>query len=77
VKQSDLGEYEENAREEKYTIYTSKAPTPPQIKPYGWQTPIPPPPQSANREESRGFVKMSVNYLSVSIYLISISPFST
>jgi hypothetical protein len=36
VKQSDLGEYEENAREKaKYTIYKAKAPTPPQTKPYG------------------------------------------
>jgi hypothetical protein len=34
VKPSDLGEYEENAREKKiYIIYTAKAPTPPQIKP--------------------------------------------
>jgi hypothetical protein len=32
VKQNDLGEYEENAREKaKYIIYKSKAPTPPQI----------------------------------------------
>jgi hypothetical protein len=30
VKQSDLGEYEENAREKaKYTIYKAKASTPP------------------------------------------------
>ena len=36
-----------------------------------------PPRKSANREESRGLVKMSANCLSVSMYLISISPFST
>jgi hypothetical protein len=34
VKQGDLDEYEENAREKtKYTIYKVKAPTPPQTKP--------------------------------------------
>jgi hypothetical protein len=39
VKQSDLGEYEENVREKQTIhVYKSKAPTPPQIKPYGWQT---------------------------------------
>jgi hypothetical protein len=63
-------------RKEKYTIYKAKAPTPPQTKPYGWQTSISPR-KSANREESRGLVKMSANCLSVSIYLISMSPFST
>jgi hypothetical protein len=64
--------------QEKRKIYNIhvKAPTPPQIKPYGWQTPIFPR-KSANLEESRGLVKMSANYLSVSIYLISISLFST
>jgi hypothetical protein len=36
-----------------------------------------PPRESVNREESRGLVKMSANCLSVSIYLISMSPFST
>jgi hypothetical protein len=54
----------------------AKAPTPRQTKPYGWQIPISPC-KSANREESRGLVKMSANCLSVSIYLISMSPFST
>jgi hypothetical protein len=38
VKQSDLGEYEENIRE-KQNIQ-DKAQTPPQTKPYRWQTPI-------------------------------------
>jgi hypothetical protein len=37
----------------------------------------PPPRKSANREESRGLVKIPANYLFVSMYLISISPFST
>jgi hypothetical protein len=74
VKQSELGEYEENAREKaKYTIYKAKTPTPPQAKPYGWETPISPC-KSANREESKGLVKMSANCLSVSMYLISMSP---
>jgi hypothetical protein len=63
-------------RKAKYTIYKAKALSPPQIKLYGWQTPIPHR-KSANREESRGLVKMSANCLSVSMYLISISPFST
>jgi hypothetical protein len=58
-----------------YNIHV-KSPTPPQTKPYGWQTPIPHC-KSANQEESWGLVKMPVNCLSVSIYLISISPFST
>jgi hypothetical protein len=35
------------------------------------------PRKSANREESRGLVKMSANCLLVSTYLISMSPFST
>jgi hypothetical protein len=29
-------------RKAKYTIYKAKAPAPPQTKPYGWKTPIPP-----------------------------------
>jgi hypothetical protein len=41
VRQSDLGEYEENAREKQnIQVYKVKAQTPPQTKPYGWQTPI-------------------------------------
>jgi hypothetical protein len=40
VKQSDLGEYEENDKEEQNI--QDKSPTPPQTKPYGWQAPIPP-----------------------------------
>jgi hypothetical protein len=35
------------------------------------------PHKEAKHEESRGLVKMSANYLSVSINFISISPFST
>jgi hypothetical protein len=67
VRQSDLGEYEENAREKQNIhAYKSKAPTPPQTKPYGWQTPIFSR-KSANREESRGLVKILANCLSVSI----------
>jgi hypothetical protein len=39
VKQHDLGEYEENTRENQdIQVYKSKAPIPPQIKPYGWQS---------------------------------------
>jgi hypothetical protein len=64
--------------QEKSKIYNihAKARTPPQTKPYGWQTPIFPR-KSANREELRGLVKISVNCLSVTMYLISMSPFST
>jgi hypothetical protein len=50
VKQSDLGEYEEDAIEKsKYTIYMikhqlpsnqGKSQAPPQTKSYGWQRPI-------------------------------------
>jgi hypothetical protein len=41
VKQSDFVEYEENAREKQTIhVYKLKAPTPPQTKPYGWETPI-------------------------------------
>jgi hypothetical protein len=52
-----------------------KAPTLPQTKPYGWQTPIPP--KSTNQEKLRGLMKMLANCLSMSMYLISMSPFST
>jgi hypothetical protein len=48
-----------------YTIH-AKAPTPPQTKPYGWQTPIFPR-KSINQEESMGLVKMPANCLSVSV----------
>jgi hypothetical protein len=37
----------------------------------------PPPRKAAKREASRDLVKISANCLSVSMYLISISPFST
>jgi hypothetical protein len=75
--------------QEKSKIYNihAKAPTPPQTK-ENYKLPLKPshmdgkhqsplPRKAANREESRGLVKMSVNCLSVSIYLISMSPFST
>jgi hypothetical protein len=42
-----------------------------------WMANTNPPHKSANREELRGLVRMSANCLSVSIYLISMSPFST
>jgi hypothetical protein len=41
------------------------------------KSPLPPPRKSANREATIGLVKMSANCLSVSMYLISICPFST
>jgi hypothetical protein len=49
VKQSDLGEYKENEEKSKICNIQEKAPTPPQTKPYGWQTPIPPPQISKSR----------------------------
>jgi hypothetical protein len=83
VKQSDLGEY---AREKQnIQVYKVKHQLPlkprqitssPQTKPYGWQTSISSR-KSANREESRCLVKISANCLSVSLYLISRSSFST
>jgi hypothetical protein len=64
--------------QEKSKIYNiqDKTPTSPQTKPYGWQTLISPR-KSVNREESTGLVKISANCLSVSMYLISMFPFST
>jgi hypothetical protein len=77
VKQSDFGEYEENAREkQKIQVYKikHKLPLKPSHKDGKYQFP---PHKEAKREESRVLVKISANCLSVSIYLISISPFST
>jgi hypothetical protein len=69
VKQDDLGEYEENAREkQKYTIYKAKAPTPPQIKPYGWQTSIPPTPQISKSRRIKGFGE-NIGQLSLGVYI--------
>jgi hypothetical protein len=68
VKQSDLGEYEENARKkQKYTIHKAKAPTPPQTKSYGWQTPIPPP-QISKLRRIKGFGE-NVGQLSLGVYI--------
>jgi hypothetical protein len=65
VKQSDLGEYEKNAREkQKYTIHKAEAPTPPQTKPYGWQTPIPP----RKSRRIKGFGE-NVSQLSLGVYV--------
>jgi hypothetical protein len=77
VKQSDLVEYEENARENQNIQYTRQKHQLP-LKPSHMDGKHQLPPRKlANREESRGLVKMSANCLSVSIYLISVSPFST
>jgi hypothetical protein len=65
VKQNDLGESEENAREKQTdTNMQGKSQGPPQTKPLGLQTPSSPR-KEAKREESRGLVKMSANCLSV------------
>jgi hypothetical protein len=55
VKQDGLGEYEENAREKQRDTNIqgkTQAPTPPQTKPYGRQTPISPVNQQS--EKHRG-----------------------
>jgi hypothetical protein len=54
-------------RKAKYTIYKSKAPTPPQTKPYGWQIPIPPPQISKSRRIN-GFGE-NVGQLSLGVYV--------
>jgi hypothetical protein len=63
--------------QEKSKIYNiqGKSTNSPQTKSYRWQTPISSR-KSSNQEESRDLVKMSAICLSVSIYLISMSPFS-
>jgi hypothetical protein len=74
VKQDDLGEYEENAREKQRDTNIqgkSQAPLKPSHRDGKHQ-----PHKEAKREELRGLVKMSANCLSVSINFISISPFS-
>jgi hypothetical protein len=69
VKQSDLGEYEENVREKQNIQYTKqKTPTPPQTKPYGWQTPIPPSPQISKSRRIKGFGE-NVGQLSLGVYV--------
>jgi hypothetical protein len=67
VKQDGLGEYEKKCkRKAKYTIYKSKALTPPQTKPYGWQTPIPL--QISKSRRIKGFGE-NVGQLSLSVYI--------
>jgi hypothetical protein len=77
VKQNDLGEYEENAREkQKIQVYKEnhRLPLKPSHRDDKHQAP---PYKEAKREESRGLVKMSASCLSVLINFICISPFST
>jgi hypothetical protein len=77
VKQNNLGEYEENAREkQKIQVYKEnhKLPLKPSHRDDKHQAL---PRKEVKREESRGLVKMLANCLSVSMYLISMSPFST
>jgi hypothetical protein len=54
-------------RKAKYTIYQAKAPTPPQTKPYGWQTPISPSQISKSRG-IKGFCE-NVGQLSLGEYI--------
>jgi hypothetical protein len=77
VKQSDLGEYEENAREKQnIQIYTLKYQLPLKPSRKDGKHQFPPPSRKAGkREKSRGLIKISVNCLSVSMYLIAMSPF--
>jgi hypothetical protein len=53
--------------QEKSTIYKAKAPTPPQTKPCGWQTPIPPLQISKSRR-IKGFGE-NVGQLSLDVYI--------
>jgi hypothetical protein len=77
VKQSDLSEYEENAREKQNIQYTRQKHQLP-LKPSHMDGKHQfPPHKLANQDESRGLVKISANCVSVSMYLISMSPFST
>jgi hypothetical protein len=79
VKQSNLGEYEENVREKQNIQYTGKATTPHQTKPCEWQTPIPPQQISRVRsikgfgeDISQLFLGVYVSHLNVSLlYMIS------
>jgi hypothetical protein len=77
VKQSDLGEYKENAREKQNIHYTRKSTNSPSNQAMRMTITDPPPGISVNQEDSRSVVKMSTNCLSVSMYLISMSSFST
>jgi hypothetical protein len=58
--------------QEKNKIYNiqGKASTPPQIKPYGWQTPIPPPPspQISKLRRIKGFGE-DIGQLSLGVYV--------
>jgi hypothetical protein len=71
VKQGNIGEYEGNTTEKQMeTKYSRYNTTPPQIKPYGWQTPFSLR-KAAKQEELMGLMKIPANCLSVSMYLIS------
>jgi hypothetical protein len=76
VKQSDLGEYEENAREKQNIQYTGKKHQLPLKSSYTDGKHQCPPCKLANQEESMGLMKMSANCLSMSMYVISMSSFS-
>jgi hypothetical protein len=65
VKPSDLGEYEEDARE-KQNIQ-DKVRTPTQTKSYGWHTPISPPQISKSRR-IKGFGE-NISQLSLGVYV--------
>jgi hypothetical protein len=54
-------------KSKKYTIHKAEAPTPPQTKPYGWQTPIPPSQISKSRR-IKGFGE-NVGQLSLGVYV--------
>jgi hypothetical protein len=56
--------------QEKNKIYNiqDKAPTPPRTKPYGWQTPIPPPPQINILRRIKGFDE-DIGQLSLGVYV--------
>jgi hypothetical protein len=69
VKQGDLGEYEENAIEKQNIQGKSTNSHSNQTKPYGWQTPIPPPPpQISKSRRIKGFSE-NVGQLSLGVYI--------
>jgi hypothetical protein len=74
-KANNLGEYEKNAREKQKDTNIQDKHTPPSNQAIRMANTNPPPLRKvAKREASRGLVKISDNCLSISIYLISMSP---
>jgi hypothetical protein len=73
VKQSDVGEYEENAREKQNIQYTGKSTNFPSNQAIQMANTNPPPRKSAKREASRGLVNISANCLGVYVSHLNVS----